>query len=237
MNVGLRGLGSLFLILFALALAHTGSGLAPAPDLVLFTGYSDAPVDRTHRRYLARARVRAWFATNLLLEHPKVRALPYGIGAVATAEDMATLRGVQERRLPKTRLFHCMFEVERNPHERAYCLQQTGVPLDPPMPWLEYLETLAASYFCISPRGMGIDCVRTWEALLLRTVPVVRRSLLTEHHRDFPMIVLDDWSEFRSIDFSPELYERTWNAWDPDELLLSRYLERVERTLGSLGAA
>jgi len=45
------------------------------------------------------------------------------------------------------------------------------------------------------------------------------------------MIVLDDWSEFRSVQFSPELYERTWSDWDPDELLLERYLRRVERFL------
>ena len=66
--------------------------------------------------------------------------------------------------------------------ERGYCLQQTGLPLGVWAPWPRYLEELASSYFCVSPFGIGIDCVRTWEALLVRTIPVVRRSLVTDHH-------------------------------------------------------
>jgi hypothetical protein len=210
------------------------AGRAPQDEFVLFTGHTDLPVDRTHRRYVKRSALKAWFAMNAMLDHPKVKARPFGFGALATPEDTATVRRIQERHLPKRHLFHCQFEVSRNPFERNYCLEQTGVPLGPHLPWPNYLEELASSYFCISPNGIGIDCVRTWEALLVRTVPVVRRSLVTEHHPDYPMIVLDDWSEFRSIEFSPELYERTWNDWDPDELLLDRYLARVERILGGM---
>jgi hypothetical protein len=208
------------------------ASVAPQDEFVLFTGHTDLPVDRTHRRYVRRPELTAWFAMNALLEHPKVKARPFGLGALAMPEHTTILHSVQERRLPKRHLFHCQFEISRNPFERSYCLEQTGIPLGPALPWPDYLEELASSYFCISPNGIGIDYVRTWEALLVGTVPVVRRSLVTEHHPDYPMIVLDDWSEFRSIEFSPELYERVWNDWDPDELLLDRYLARVKRILG-----
>jgi hypothetical protein len=210
------------------------AGYAPEHEFVLFTGHTDLPVDRRHRPYLARPELKAWFAVNAVLRHPKLRARPFGIGGLATPEHTAILRTVQRKRTSKRQLFHCQFEVSRNPFERGYCLAQTGIPLSPWVPWPAYLEELAAAYFCISPNGIGIDCVRTWEALLVRTIPVVRRSLVTEHHRDFPLIVLDDWAEFRTIDFSPELYERTWRDWDPDELLLERYLRRIERTLDSM---
>jgi hypothetical protein len=126
-------------------------------------------VGRTHRRYLARRELRAWFAVNAILEHPKLKARPFGIGALATPEDTATLRGVQERRLPK-----------------------------------QHTSSTARSWSSATP------------------------------YPDLPIIVLDDWAQFRSIDFSPELYGRTWNGWDPDELLLGRYLERIERTLRSM---
>jgi hypothetical protein len=209
---------------------------APRHEFVLFTGHTDEPVYGTHRRYLRRfPQLKAWFAMNCLIRHPRVFARPFGLGTLAQPEHTATLRRVQERQLPKQQLFHSQFMIERNPFERAYCLQETGIPLSPWRPWPEYLEELASSYFCISPSGIGLDCVRTWEALLVRTIPVVRRSPVTEQHRDYPMIVLDDWAQFRSIDFSPELYERTWDDWDPDELLLDRYLQRVERILESLG--
>jgi hypothetical protein len=208
---------------------------APEGEFVLFTGHTDLPVDRRHRRYLRRRELRAWFAVNPIVKHRKLRARPFGIGPLAQPDDTETLRDVQDKHLPKTQLFHCQFEVDHNPFERAYCLAQTGLPLGSWRPWPEYLEELASSYFCISPNGIGIDCARTWEALLVRTIPVVRRSLVTEHHRDFPIIALDDWAEFRKIDFSPELYERTWGDWDPDELLLERYLARIERILSGRG--
>ena len=210
------------------------AGHAPEHEFVLFTGHSDYPVDRRHRRYLTRPELTAWFATNPLVRHRKLRARALGITGLATVEVAAAIREVQHRRPPKRQLFHATYRVEHNPFERAYCLEQTGVPLGRPVPWLEYLDELASSYFCISPHGIGIDCVRTWESLLLGTIPVVRRSLVTEHHRDYPMIVLDDWAQFRSIDFSPEFYERTWANWDPDELLFARYRARVERFLAEV---
>jgi hypothetical protein len=207
---------------------------APADEFVLFTGHTDLPIDHTHRRYLRRRELKAWFAANAMLKHPKLRARPFGIGALAQPKDTATIRAVQEKHLPKTQLFHNQFRVEHNPFERAYCLAQTGLPLGPLRPFLEYLEELASSYFCISPNGIGVDCARTWEALLVGTIPVVHRSLVTDHHPDFPIVALQDWAQFRSIDFSPELYKRVWNGWDPDELLLERYLQRIERILRSL---
>jgi hypothetical protein len=209
------------------------AGELPEREFVLFTGHTDLPVDRAHRRYLRQRGLKAWFAVNAMLAHPKVRARPFGIGALAQPKDTATIRRVQELELPKRRLFHCQFQVDHNPFERLYCLDQVGLPLGPWLPWPEYLEDLASCYFCISPNGIGIDCVRTWEALLVRTIPIVRRSLVTEHHRDYPFIVLDDWAQFRTIEFTPELYERTWNGWDPDELLLDRYVQRIERALAS----
>jgi hypothetical protein len=45
------------------------------------------------------------------------------------------------------------------------------------------------------------------------------------------MIVLDDWSQFGSIDFTPELYEKTIGSWDPASIRLDRYFERIEKTL------
>jgi hypothetical protein len=106
---------------------------------------------------------------------------------------------------------------------------------DPPLAFDEYLKRLSSSYFCLSPRGAGIDCHRTWESLYVGTIPVVTRSVLTDQHADFPLVVLDDWSEFRSIDFSPALYESLWKAWDPTALRLDSYVRRVESRLEASG--
>jgi hypothetical protein len=205
---------------------------APGSEFVLFSHNGDAPIGGRYRRYLRRPELRAWFATNVELRHPALFPIPIGIANPRWAHgDLAAFRRVQEAGIAKSRLFDASYSTDTNSIERRYCLEQTGVPLPPRKPFGEYLADLASASFCISPRGNGVDCHRTWEALYLRAIPIVIRSLLNDHHPDIPMIVLDDWSEFRAIEFSPELYERTWNGFCLEELSLDSYLGRVERTL------
>jgi hypothetical protein len=209
----------------------------PREPFVLFTGHSDLPVDRSHRRYLRRDGLEAWLAVNPVVGDPKLRARPIGVVSPCWANgDPELLRRARAASHEKRRLFHVAFTVESNPSERAYCLAQAGLTLADPIHGQAYFDDLAASYFCISPKGAGIDCCRTWEALAVGTVPVVTRSLVSDQHPDMPMIVLDDWAQFRSIDFSPELYRRTWGDWDPDELLLNRYIGRIERAIADIRA-
>ncbi len=218
-------------------LEHFFAHIAPQSQFVLFSGHSDAAVDRRFQRHLRGTQLRAWFATNATLAHPRLRPLPVGVANPLTGwpnADRAVLERVRAADLAKTRLFYVRFEPHTNPHEREQCLRETGLPLEPACDFPRYLEELASSYFCLSPSGAGLDCHRTWEALHLRTIPVVRRSLLTDHHRDFPMVVLDDWSDFRSVDFSPELHRVIWNEWDRHAISLNGYLERVETILREL---
>jgi hypothetical protein len=205
---------------------------APRDPFVLFSHNSDRAIGKRFRRELRRRALVAWFAQNPLLEHPKLHALPIGIANPRWPHgDQAELARVQDAQLPKSALFDASFDAGTNPVERQYCLQQTRLELAPRVPFPQYLERLASAFFCISPNGNGIDCVRTWEALYLRTIPIVTRSRITDDHHDLPLIVLDDWSQFGSLDFSPKLYERTIGAWSADALRLDRYLERVERII------
>ncbi len=41
--------------------------------------------------------------------------------------------------------------------------------------------------------GVGEDCHRTWESVLLGAIPVVRESLIREIFSDAPVFVLRDW--------------------------------------------
>jgi hypothetical protein len=142
---------------------------------------------------------------------------------------------VQAQGLAKTILFDASYDISTYPPAREYCRDQTGIEPGPRRDYEPYLRDLASSYFCIAPRGNGIDTHRVWEALYLRTVPVVTRSILTDQHPYLPLVVLDDWSQFDRVDFSRGLYEQLTTDWDPDVLRLDRYLERVEDALLQIG--
>lgn len=211
------------------------SDLLPGGEFVLFSHNSDREIGDEFRRQLDRRSLVAWFAQNATLSHSKLRAIPIGIANPRWSHgEQSELRRVQADAPPKRRLFDATFDVSTNVDERSYCLQQTGLFPDPKLPFKDYLRRLASAYFCISPRGNGIDSHRTWEALYVGVVPVVIRSLVTQHHTDLPMVVLDDWSEFRSIDFSPELYEELMGDWTPQTLRLDRYLGRIEESIRRL---
>jgi hypothetical protein len=63
----------------------------------------------------------------------------------------------------------------------------------------ELLRIHHVSYaFEICPHGNGLDCHRTWEALLLRTIPVVRTSTLDPLYEGFPVVIISDWEEITS---------------------------------------
>jgi len=209
--------------------------LAPDEHYVLFTQNSnvDRPIGSRFESRLERPELVAWFSPHVELRHPKLFPIPLGIGNPIKC-DAETLKRARDTSPGKSQLFEASFDVGTNPSERNYCIEQTGIEPLPKTSMELYFERLAASYFCLSPRGNGIDCYRTWQALHVRTIPIVTRSLLTDHHPDLPMIVLDDWSEFHSVEFSPELYERTWGGWDPAEISLPRYLERIRATIRRL---
>jgi len=58
--------------------------------------------------------------------------------------------------------------------------------------------------FVISPHGNGLDCHRTWEALCLGCIPIVKTSPLDFLYEGLPVLIVNRWS-----DISPELLERT----------------------------
>ena len=52
--------------------------------------------------------------------------------------------------------------------------------------------------FELSPQGNGLDCHRTWEALILNTIPIVRTSSLDPLYEGLPVVVVAEWADVTS---------------------------------------
>jgi hypothetical protein len=63
----------------------------------------------------------------------------------------------------------------------------------------EYQQELLRSRFVLSPPGNGIDCHRTWEALYLGAIPIVKRKFWPFAHLDLPVVILDDWDDISEL--------------------------------------
>ena len=53
--------------------------------------------------------------------------------------------------------------------------------------------------FVISPFGNGMDCHRTWEALCLGCIVIVKTSPLDGLYDDLPVLIVNDWSDIDQI--------------------------------------
>lgn len=60
---------------------------------------------------------------------------------------------------------------------------------------LEFANDVYNHPFVLSPRGNGYDCVRTWEAIYLRSIPIVKKSVPMSHFGELPILFIDDWNQ------------------------------------------
>ena len=49
--------------------------------------------------------------------------------------------------------------------------------------------------FVVSPHGNGLDCHRTWEALILGCIPIVKTSLLDNMYDNLPVLIVNSWKD------------------------------------------
>lgn len=73
------------------------------------------------------------------------------------------------------------------------------------------IENYAKYRFVLSPRGNGLDCHRTWEAILVGAIVITESSSLDEMFvkNDLPVIILNNFEELNNV--SEETLERWYN--------------------------
>jgi hypothetical protein len=184
----------------------------------LITHNSIIPVDE-ELTALMPERVIAWFAKNNTFQHDRVVPIPLGLENlhrynVGVPGDYTELRGYSGPR--KNRIL-AGFTVGTNPAERqpvmdlaatAPCVEAMRARLRQ----REYLGRLVSYKFLLSPPGSGLDANRTWEAMYLGVVPIVKDSVALRYFADLglPLWVLRGWDELLSL--HPDELEAKYEA-------------------------
>jgi len=88
-------------------------------------------------------------------------------------------------------------------------VQATGRPSTKESSMDYQYNVLASAHFVLSPRGNGLDCFRTWEALSVGTILIVKRSgPFDAIYKGLPVLLVDRWE-----DVTLELLENTLREW------------------------
>jgi hypothetical protein len=166
---------------------------------VFISHNSDMALEPDHVKYLEDARVIKWFSQNAYIQHPKLFALPIGLGNQQYPHgNLPLLKSNIETKHTKKNLVFKNFSIDTNRAVRTavnQITQENEFAMFPSMSQDQYFYWLATCAFSISPPGNGVDCHRVWESLYHRVVPIVQKHPCFEQFSHLPILFIDDWRQ------------------------------------------
>ena len=162
------------------------------------------------------------YSKNICLMHPKLAAIPIGpkmqwisddffgepkdsVIAVYSEYFLEPLNKFKDSMLKPNLLYtnitpgttdFTFYSEHQGLRRRALdALQRNGFQVSPYVDNESYIRALQSHKFCISPPGRGIDTHRTWEALMVGTIPICLASSLDPIYAKLPVLLVDDYSK------------------------------------------
>jgi hypothetical protein len=91
-------------------------------------------------------------------------------------------------------------------------------------------ENITNYSFVLSPFGMGMDCHRTWEALCLGAIPIVKAPNFQKMFEDLPVLIVNEWSEItrKLLDKTIENFKNT--DFKYEKLTLQHWVKLIVNT-------
>jgi hypothetical protein len=196
---------------------------------ILVTGDADEDPNIFNTEFINNPQIIHWFAQNCTKIHPKITIIPIGLDYHTLANcnnnhpwgpQMSSLK--QEELLLKiksnSKLFserlivaYANFQFSLN---GKYCYDRKDAIKNINKEIIYYEENKLnreeswkkqSEYaFVVSPHGNGLDCHRTWEALCLGCIPIVKTSQIDRLYDELPILIVKDWK-----DITAELLNKT----------------------------
>lgn len=182
---------------------------------VLISHNGDLHIDVPHAAYIDD-KILHWFAQNVVVKHPKITPIPIGLenlfyynhGAIPWFEKLRQKLPAKSPRILMEFSRHTN-PLIREPVFKMFQKHATVTALEARFSAPRYLEQLASHEFVLSPPGNGLDCHRTWEAMYLKTIPIVEHSVSTDSFAKLglPLWVVKDWDEVKKMSVN-QLHDR-----------------------------
>ena len=205
--------------------------------IVLVTGEGAYPCDAFRQQFLP-CNVERWFATNVTHSHPRITALPLGLGGTAdpVTLNLSTKGHDSYSLLPRIKWLYVNFrpQTNRKVRQEIYDLFQkhandeSWITFDPPSPNGNneaFLNKMTQHRFVLAPPGYGVDTHRLWETLAVGSYPVVLRSTALEPFEALPILFVDHYSEV-TLDFLKSNLERLEEKRKSSIMLQMSYWEQ-----------
>lgn len=214
---------------------------------IFVTHNSDFHITEDTMKYAPK--YRHWFAQNKQIVSDNIHSIPIGLenthlvksnksydGMFSTQVNGALYKSQLINKfssldMQKDQLIYLNFNVNTFPSERQHVLKcfkdKEWVTHTQNLPIEQFYFDVAKHKFIFSPRGNGIDCHRTWEALYLKTIPIVKRSIHMTEFVDLPILFVDEWEEITPEILNSFYYQAKQKLFNLDKLKVSYWKKRM----------
>jgi hypothetical protein len=173
---------------------------------ILVTHNSDLSAPNEHAVHLLNPKILRWYASNPNIQNrSKLSPIPIGLANKRWPHGNLNIftHAFKNYRKPwsqRTSLLYVNFNLETNKIQREKAFAQASKIenvqiIKQPTTFENYLQQIGNAKFVLSPPGNGLDCHRTWEALLMGAVPIVLTSTLDPLFLNTRSVIIDDWSK------------------------------------------
>ena len=201
--------------------------------------------------FINDTRISHWFCQNLMITHPKMTHMPigldyhtmskvgephpWGIGKLPVEQEKDFQQAIAEAPPSNERHLYCYSNFHhatfgigsRGDRQEAIAkLPKDLVFYDPVFTSRDIAWNHQSFFsFVLSPKGGGYDCHRTWEALCLGCIPIVKSSGLDPLFQQLPALLVNDWSEVTRDLLVQTLLQFGYQSFQKEKLLLSYWTD------------
>jgi len=153
-----------------------------------------------------------WYGQNSYSLNPSVFPIPIGFENLRWESSFGPktqwLEQVLNEDITPDSLVYLNCNSNTNIKERSECYEfaqsSNLVNVDfPNLTYIEYLRRIKQHKFVLSPRGNGLDCHRTWEVLMMKRVPIIKREgNLEKLYENIPVLFVDSWEDLNKLNLN-----------------------------------
>ncbi len=219
----------------------------------LVSGDSDLAINHTNlgralHQLLDSSLLLAWYAQNRDFDHDKLHSLPIGInlhnlwsnplqwgeGFILPSLQELQIQTIAQQAAPleqrEPKIF-CNWHFLIDRADRKQCFDEIDHSLcffqAQPAPVAQTWQTQSRFQFVLSPHGAGLDCHRSWEALLLGCIPIVKAAKLNDLFENLPVIVVDDWHQINTDFLKSAILQTSSHSMNKEKLTMSYWRKKI----------
>jgi len=192
-----------------------------------------------YTKHLEDDNIAAWLGKNVIIDHPKAHPLPLGINNTFYLRGNPNFWNTLRDKLPiKKDIFLYLNFALGHKRERRGPIRQKVYHIfrnkkfcykTKNKNFKKYMQEITRSKFILSPEGNGIDCHRTWEAVYVQSIPIVKSSKLDCLYTDLPILIIDDWKQITEAFLNKKYKEIQTKEYNMEKLFASYWFDKINQ--------